>query len=257
MVICAAPVDSIESNKSLISEGNSGLGGESGDEIEDGTRNLQDEFDQYKDQNLEVLRSNVEGNLTGFESIMSAAVTKALMGDEDAKMDSSELLWGCNGDPSGPEVEASALCEVHDWIERNKNDPVDKKRLFMQDMLNKMVASVRYGVLEAEDASRTIHESAALLSLPIANDLPMTTVIVYGMRKTVRAADVVKALREFGEIDTAAVASGERGFGIVRFRHPKSVERALRRHRNAEIVVQDVAVQMKVLTPTGEVITGR
>lgn len=242
---------SVNSNNSLLSAG-SGMGDESVDEF-DGAKHLQDEFDQYKDQNLEILRSNVEGNLTGFEGIMSAAVTKALMGEETAKLDPADLMWGCQGAPTGEEIEASALCEVSDWLKRNETSPVERKRAFMQDLLNKMVASVRYGVLGADDASRTIHESAALLGLQIANELPMTTVIISGMRKTVQAAELIKAMREFGDIDTAAVAPGLKGFGIVRFRHPKSVERAMRRYRTTEIVVQDVAVQMKVLMPSGEV----
>jgi ferric-dicitrate binding protein FerR (iron transport regulator) len=122
----------------------------------------------------------------------------------------------------------------------------------MQEILNKMVTSVRYGVLKAEDASRTIHESAALLELPLAEELPMTTVLVSGMRKTATAEDMVKAMREFGDIDVAAVASGRRGFGVVRFRRLKSVERALRRYQSGEIVIQDVAVQVKVLKPNDD-----
>ncbi|GKY95121.1 hypothetical protein MPSEU_000476000 [Mayamaea pseudoterrestris] len=242
-------------NVSLVSDGESSDSIGSDKFSDDEAKNLQDEFDQYKDQNLEELRANVEGNLSGFEGIMSAAVTKVLMGDEDADMDTSDLMWGCQGTPTGAEVEASALVEVSDWLKRNDSAPVDRRRGFMQDMLNKMVASVRYGVIEAEDASRTIHESAALLGLQVANDLPMTTVIISGMRKAVEASEIINALSEFGDIEKAAVASGKRGFGIVRFRHPKSVERAMRRYRNAEIVIEDVAIQMKVLMPSGEVLS--
>jgi hypothetical protein len=83
----------------------------------------------------------------------------------------------------------------------------------MQEMLNKMVSSVRHGVLGPDDASRAIHECATLLNLQLASDLPVTTVIITGMRKTVIAADVIEAFREFGEIDDAAVASNQRGFG--------------------------------------------
>ena len=81
----------------------------------------------------------------------------------------------------------------------------------------------------------------------------MTTVIISGMRKTTTADDMKKALKEFGDIDVAAVASGRRGFGIVRFRRSSSVDRALRRYRSGEIVILDVSIQMKVLMPSGAV----
>lgn len=247
-----SPGDSVVSNQSLVSEGDSGLDGESGDEM-DGTKNLQDEFDQYKDQNLEQLRTNVEGNLTGFEGVMSAAVTKALMGD-DIKIDQQELLWGCTGNPAGAEIEASALCEVSDWLKKNESASMERRNAFMADVLNRIFTSTHHGVLDSEDASRTIHESAALLGLPLAHELPAHTLIISGMRKTVQAQQIVKVLGEFGEIDKAAVASGGRGFGIVRFRYPKIAERVMRKYTKDEIVIEDVSVQMSVLTPNGEVL---
>lgn len=250
--IVLSPTESILSNQSLLSEGESGLGDDSGDEL-DGTNNLQDEFDQYKDQNLEQLRADVEGNLSGFEGIMSAAVTNALMEDEDTNVETQELLWGCKPNADGTVIEASALFEVSDWLTRNESAEGERKRAFMQEILNKMVTSVRHGVIVAEDASRTIHESAAILGLQLAEELPTTTVIISGMRKTTTADDMIKALQEFGDIDVAAVASGRRGFGILRFRRRKSVDRALRRYKSGEIVILDVSIQMKVLMPSGAV----
>jgi hypothetical protein len=247
-----SPTDSLLSNKSLLSVGDSGLVDGSGDE-NDGTKNLQDEFDQYRDKNLEQLREDVEGNLSGFENIMSAAVTNALMGDEETNVDMQDLLWGCNANPDGTEIEASALFEVSDWLKRNETVGADRKRAFMQEILNKMVTSVRYGVIVAEDASRTIHESAAILGLQLAEELPMTTVLISGMRKMTTAEDMKRALHEFGEIDQAAVASGKRGFGIVRFRRRKSVDQALQRYKSGEIVILDVSIQMKVIMPSGVV----
>jgi hypothetical protein len=83
----------------------------------------------------------------------------------------------------------------------------------MQDTLNKMVASVRHGVLGPDDASRTIHECAALLGLQLATEIPVTTLIITGMQKTVVAENMIEAFREFGEIAEAAVSSKDRGFG--------------------------------------------
>lgn len=242
-----SPAESIKSKQSLLSNGDAEFEAESGDEA-DGTGKLKDEFDQYKDPNVEQLRGDVEGNLTGFEGIMSQAVTKAIMGDEDANVETQELLWGCDPSPTGAEIEASALHEVFDWLKRNDGADTQRKRAFMQEVLNRMVTSVRYGVLGADDAARTIHESAALLGLQLENELPTATLIISGMQKTTTAMDMVRALKEFGDISDAAVASGRRGFGLVRFSRHSAVERAMQRYRSAEIVILDVSIQMKVIS---------
>ena len=98
-----------------------------------------------------------------------------------------------------------------------------------------------------EDASRTIHGSAAMLGLQLAENLPETVLIVTGMRKQVTKEHVIKAFKEFGEIENAGVSSNKRGFGIVRYRSPKSVENAMEKFRYGEIVVQDVGVMVRVL----------
>jgi hypothetical protein len=55
------------------------------------------------------------------------------------------------------------------------------------------------------------------------------------------------AFKEFGENENAGVSSHKRGFGIVRYRSPKSVENAMEKFRYGEIVVQDVGVMVRVL----------
>jgi len=248
-----SPSISLVSRQSLLSAGESGLGDDSDVEV-DGTRNLQDEFDLYKDQNLEQMRSDVEENVSGFEGIMSEAVTRALMGDDYPELEPSEKLhWGCPENAPGIDIEASVLCEVNEWLFRNDQSTADQKKVFMQDILNRMVTSVRFGVLPADDASRAIHESAALLGLPLAHQLPTATLIISGMMKTGGVEPMKAILSEFGDIDVAAVASGHRGFGIIRYRSSKSADRVMRRYRKGEIVIQDVAVQIKALMRSGQV----
>ena len=77
----------------------------------------------------------------------------------------------------------------------------------MQETLNRMVASVRHGVLGPSDASRSIHECAALLGLQLAADIPVTTVVISGMRKKATATDIIETFSEFGKVATAAVAT--------------------------------------------------
>jgi hypothetical protein len=121
----ASPSESLISNQSLLSAGNS-IGGDSGDEA-DATYGLADEFDQYKDQNLEKMRADVEGNLTGFDSMMSQALTRALIDEDDDHIVPTELLWGGSGRLAGAEIEASALGEVTDWLKRKENANVEEK----------------------------------------------------------------------------------------------------------------------------------
>ena len=83
----------------------------------------------------------------------------------------------------------------------------------MQDTMNKMVSSVRHGVLGPDDASRTIHECAAMLGLELASQLPEDTIVIAGMRKNATRTDLIVAFREFGEIEVAAISSNLRGFG--------------------------------------------
>ena len=83
----------------------------------------------------------------------------------------------------------------------------------MQESLNKMVANVRHGIISHEDATRAIHGSAALLGLQLAADMPETTLIVTGMRKSVSRKDLEEAFKKFGEIESAAISSNKRGFG--------------------------------------------
>jgi hypothetical protein len=128
-----SPSESLVSNQSLLSAGNS-MAFDSGDEA-DTTQNLQDEFDQYKDQNLEKMRAEVEGNLTGFDGMMSQALTKALMDDDEINVDPSELLWGGSGHQNGAEIEASSLCEVTDWLKRNGSSSLEKKYVFESTVL--------------------------------------------------------------------------------------------------------------------------
>lgn len=236
--------DSLKSHVSLISAGTD-IGGNSIDEA-DNTHFLADEFDQFKDQNLERMRSDVEGTVKEVDGMMSQAMTYALLDDDEIQVDQKILCWGGLGDPT--EIEATALCEVHDWQKRHEGASIQYRRGFMQEILNKMVSSVRHGVMEPEQGARTIHECAAMLGLPVAVDLDEVSLIVTGMRKTVKKVDLIAGFKEFGLIDYAAISSNARGFGIVRFLSPSSAQRALVKYKKAEVVVQDVAVTIKVLS---------
>lgn len=110
----SSPPGSLVSSQSLISRGNS-MGGDSREE-DDAAHTLVDEFDQYKDQNLEKMRAEIEG-LPECDGMMSQAVAKALIDQDDELVLSS--YWGGDQDITPEEIEASALGFVLDWLKRN------------------------------------------------------------------------------------------------------------------------------------------
>lgn len=110
-----------------------------------------------------------------------------------------------------------------------------------------MTSSVRYGILGPNDASRTIHECAGLLGLQLAADIPVTTIIISGMRKKATEKDTREAFSIFGDVSTAAVAPNERGFGILRYTSNNAVNQVMEKFRKEEVVVEDVAVQLRLI----------
>jgi len=116
--------DSLVSNGSLISMGRDSISSGSAHEMDDRDA-LGDVFDNYKDQNLEQMRTNVEGAVTNVDGMMSQALTKALMDDDDDSTDEDQLKWGGSGESM--EIEASVLCDTNDWLKRKDSPNVDER----------------------------------------------------------------------------------------------------------------------------------
>ncbi len=124
------------------------------------------------------------------------------------------------------------------------------RNAFFQLILDKMVYTVRQG-LNPSDGTSIIHSCAAMLGLQLENDLPNNVLLVTGLLKTKDTTQgrehLIQAFEPFGDIESAAIASSNKGFGFVRFVHPRSVQRAFERFRNSEIEVQDVSVMIRAL----------
>jgi len=241
-------VDSIFSNPSMVSGGGSFSSNPEEYEGGGGVRleELQDEFDNYKNQDLEIMRSGVEESVYGADGMMSLAMTRALMEDEEAEL---QPFWGGAEDPES--IEANGLCETNDWLRKNEHSTLDSRNEFFQQILNRMVITVRRGMISPADGTRSIHCCAVMLGLQLEKDLPKNVLLVHGMRKTsdlsLGRSYLVETFKEFGTIEGAAIAPSNRGFGFVRFHSPKAVQKALEQFRVSEIEVQDVSVMIKSL----------
>ena len=126
-----------------------------------------------------------------------------------------------------------------------------RRNEYFQEILNKIVISVMFGMTSPIQGATTVHACATILGLDLLQQLPQTTLVITGMRKTNDLSQghnfIVKAFKIFGKIEEAAIAPNNRGFGFVRFTKPSSVERAMRKYREYEIEIQDVSVSIKTL----------
>ena len=116
--------NSIFSNPSMVSGG--GSFSSNPDDYPEGSgvqlNTLQDEFDNYKNQDLEYMRNGVEESVYGAEGMMSLAMTRALMDDEEVDINPS---WGGAEDPES--IEANGLCETNDWLRKNEHSTLDER----------------------------------------------------------------------------------------------------------------------------------
>jgi hypothetical protein len=81
-----------------------------------------------------------------------------------------------------------------------------------------MVITVRRGLLSPANGTLTIHCCAAMLGLQLEKELPNNVLLVHGMRKTNDLAlgrlYLMEAFNSFGDIESAAIAPINRGFGM-------------------------------------------
>lgn len=211
----------------------------------------QDELDNYKNQDLEAFRSGVESAVVGVEGMLSIAIAKAL-----TEPDETEIPWAIGeGDASDANgiIEASCLCETYDWLKRvdRTNLTVDSAHEYLQEVLNRIVIPVVYGITNPTQGVHIVHACATILGLDLAKELPPTTLVITGMRKTNDLEQghkyIIKAFKPFGKIEEAAITPNNRGFGFVRFFKPESVQKALKKYREYSIDIQDVSVSVKTL----------
>merc|ERR1740139_1437961 len=237
------PSEGVHEPEELLSVGHSDHSDSNSEQDE---RNvLVDEFEEFQNPSLEKMRTQVEENVVNSGGMMSEAITREFLKEYDSEEEDDDLKKIFHG--NAIEIEAGVLCETNDWLKRKQGASIEDRRDFMQKRLNEMVKSVVNNSIAPEEASRSIHGCAAMLDLQLAENIPETALIVTGMRKKVKTKDLTDAFKPYGDIQEAAVAPKERGFGVVRYRSQKSVNKALQKCKEEEIVVQDVAVMVRVL----------
>jgi hypothetical protein len=216
----------------------------------------------FKCSKLEMLRADFNNSVgRDVDHMMSKALTFAFMDDgttasvTTARYDATHYT-DHERRVSATQIEANVLFDAFDWMKRRGDSQVQgtlsltERQSHMQTSLNTMVLMVRQDKIDAETASRIIHNCAALLELSLIMPIPRNAIVVTGLRKTATSGDLYSTFASFGNVLSAAVADGYKGFALVRFCSSKTVERVLGSYRADEIVVKDVAVVIKLLSST-------
>jgi len=206
---------------------------------------------------LETLRNDLTSSIPATINMMSHAIIIAFSDEYDLYNSCNSLGQITVGETEFSHsetsvdamiLEADALWEAYEFMKWNRevrsDDAHDQILSFMQQQVNKMVINVRKGLVPPVDASQVIHSVAAVLELELANPLPRNTVVLLGLRKNVTRSDVLVKMLKYGQVESAAVASGQHGFGVCRFRSTSAVERATDASFRREVVVQDVYPQV-------------
>ncbi|KAL3792016.1 hypothetical protein ACHAW5_009291 [Stephanodiscus triporus] len=208
---------------------------------------LTDEFDNYKNQDLEKLRNAVERSIDGVDGMMSLAMAHAYTSDPSK----DKLLEWFGGEQDDGRIEASCLCDTYDWLKINEMSSLDSVNEYFREILNRIVITVMLRIIPPLQGANIVHSCATILGLDLLKKPPEKTLVITGMRKTNTLEQgynfIVKAFKPFGDIEDAAIAPQNHGFGIIRFTRPESVELALEEYKQSEIEIQDVSVSVKTL----------
>ncbi|KAL7516410.1 hypothetical protein ACHAWX_001429 [Stephanocyclus meneghinianus] len=203
---------------------------------------IRDEFDIYKNQVLETLRNEVEKSIYNVDGMMSLAMTRIFMEAEGTPLD---LSWVGAEDPAS--IEASCYFEASDWRKQNETAISCSTESFFEDMLNRIVQIVHHGLIRPSDGARLLHGCASILNMQLIRELPNTTVVIRGLRKTNDLAQghhfLVHSFGVYGDIVDASISPKNRGF-------------VMKKYESSEIEIQDVSVFVVPLRDAHRILQG-
>ena len=88
---------------------------------------------------------------------------------------------------------------------------------YFSELLKRIVITVMLHILPPHEGANIVHSCATILGLVLLKKPPDTTLVIHGMRKTNTLKQgynfIVKAFQRFGEIEEAAIAPNNHGFG--------------------------------------------
>jgi len=126
-------------------------------------------------------------------------------------------------------VEANALCDAFDWVKHidSTEDGVTLRETYVQHETERRISDVQNSRLTSEEAIHIVHSTAAIIGLRLAHELPNLTCVLVGASINTTLDKLYTYMERFGEIDEIAIATGNRGFAICRFKSSSSVDAAI------------------------------
>lgn len=97
-----------------------------------------------------------------------------------------------------------------------------RRNEYFSELLKRLVVTVMLRIIPPYQGANIVHSCATILGLVLLKKPSDTTLVILGMRKTNTFKQgynfIVKAFMRFGEIEEAAIAPNNHGFGKYRER---------------------------------------
>lgn len=183
---------------------------------------------------LDTMRFRVTQCLPQLEEVISKAIMDTFM-QTDLKIDRPTLPSQMSSLALDVyEVEAKMLLETYRWVVTNSCNmdgiPEESSINFMQKQIIYTVTRIRDQNLPADIATWVILCTAAILGMEFHTPFICDTIILLDLPPEVCGNTLKEAFGGFGSVNTAAVTSGNEGFGFCRFDDddgPVSVQQAV------------------------------
>jgi len=127
-------------------------------------------------------------------------------------------------------VEVNALCDAFEWVKHidSTEDGLALRETYVQHETERRMFDVQNSRLTSEEAIHIVHSTATMVGLELAHELPQLTCVLVGASINTTLDKLYTCMERFGEIDKIAIATGNRGFAICRFKSSSSVDAAVK-----------------------------
>jgi len=187
---------------------------------------------------------------TDSSCISQISLSSEIRAIQNAASDKNTYITNETFELDAAAVEANALCDAFDWVKHidSTEDGLTLRETYVRHETERRICDVQNSRLTSEEAIHIVHSTAAIIGLRLAHELPHLTCVLVGASINTTLDELYTCMERFGEIDKIAIATGNRGFAICRFKSSNSVDAAVEGSFHENFFVQTLHVFKRELS---------